>query len=316
MSESETKKESVIVNDSSNHTSTPCEEKSHDDTVSTTNHLNKEEEEEYTKDDLIDLVSAVKFSNPDASIRDVHREITEQMSKNESFEFLTNVKLNDVKKVWKKANAKNNNAPKNQHAVMKFYTVGNGNVQMLAQTYTAAAAKQAAEEVAKQDKLRQEEMKQYVHVFLNVPADRSGKRPHQALINFNENQQTAKKQPQQSSSSNKKKDRNNNNTNNNNNTEEIVKIQVAASLPGMEDTPMLLYNSNRTAKTFIHPCKDDDDDAYGKIRTLVQQQGVGGALGQSGGTKGYFYSRITKRKNDQDIISINIAAGLAPTQSW
>ena len=182
-----------------------------DDTVSTAT-MNNNKEGEYSKEDLIDLVSAVKFSNPDASIRAVHREITEQMSKNESFEFLSNVKLNDVKKVWKKANAKNNNnnnqtkeqsQSQQSPVVMKFYTVGNGTVQMLAKRYTAAAATQAAEEIAKQNKLRQEEMKQYVHFFLNVPADRSGKRPHQALINFNENQ-TIQKQPS-SSSSNKKK---------------------------------------------------------------------------------------------------------------
>ncbi len=64
---------------------------------------NANNEPKYTKEDLIELIRAVKFSNPDASIRNVHNEIQTKMSKNESFEFLENVKLNDVKKVWKKA---------------------------------------------------------------------------------------------------------------------------------------------------------------------------------------------------------------------
>ena len=79
-----------------------------------------------SKNDLIELVKAVKFANPEYSQRDVYKEIVNEIpikfpqytsSINES-----TVKLNDVKKVWKKAvlnanqqkdNTTNNNANAN-----------------------------------------------------------------------------------------------------------------------------------------------------------------------------------------------------------
>lgn len=311
----------------------------------------------YTKEDLIDLVKAVKFSNPEASIRTVHREITEKMSLNESFAFLKDVKLNDVKKVWKKANASlgenkklaenNNNASENKlktnnddsnNQILKFYTVGDGSIQMLAQNYSDAEAAKAAEvalsKSSKEKALHEEELKKYVHFFLDVPGDRSGKRPHQAIINFNDNNNELNAGGKKGKS--KKKFRIAKGTLNKNPSEkavnddavqderEIVKIQVAAALPGMETlkTPMLLYNSNRTAKTFIHSpdeSKDqneNDDCAYEKIYNLIREKGVSGALGVVGGTKGYFYCRISRRKNGQDIISVDVTSGLAPEQSW
>jgi hypothetical protein len=65
----------------------------------------------YTLEDLIDLIRAVKFTNPEASIRSVHKEITTVMSNNAGFEFLSHVKLDQVKKVWKKALKKSSNPP-------------------------------------------------------------------------------------------------------------------------------------------------------------------------------------------------------------
>ena len=75
---------------------------------------------------------------------------------------------------------------------------------------------------------------------------------------------------------------------------------------------MLLYDQTRTYKTFIHP--DPDDDGYEKIANLIAESGTGGALGLLGGTKAYFYARLTKRKKG-DILSIQITE-LAPAQNW
>ena len=51
-----------------------------------------------------------------------------------------------------------------------------------------------------------------------------------------------------------------------------------------------------------------------KIANLIAESGTGGALGLLGGTKAYFYARLTKRKKG-DILSIHITE-LAPAQNW
>jgi hypothetical protein len=284
-----------------------------------------------TADDLIDLIRAVKFSNKDASMRAVHTEIATVMSKHESFEFLSNIKLNDVKKVWKKAlsgapkpsqknEAKALSSPSNDadilprtKGILKFYTVGDGSVKSLADSYTMAAA---AEIVAGEDQIRKEKdevMTIYVHCFLDVPADKSGTKPDQALINFNHNESASKKKG--GKAKNKGKNRAAiREDDSNEDGREIVKIQMAASIPNQEKTPMLLYNADRTARTFIHP-DDGDDGDYEKIRSLIVDHGKSGVL-NGGGSKSYFYSRITRRIGDQDIISIDVTTGLAPFQTW
>ena len=58
----------------------------------------------YSPDDLIELVRAIKFAHTDMSTRNVHHEISVTMANSDpSYSFLKDVKLNDVKKVWKKA---------------------------------------------------------------------------------------------------------------------------------------------------------------------------------------------------------------------
>eukprot|EP01083_Nonionella_stella_P006081 17592_1 len=266
---------------------------------------------EWTSEDLIDLIRAVKFSHKDASIRIVHNEISTKMSQTPSFEFLQNVKLNDVKKVWKKAitggnasastidTGKTGSGSKNEKSkkpsILKFYTVGDGSVKTLAEEYNMQAAAAAKAEISKE---HEEELNKYTHCFLNVPADKSGTKPHQALINFNKKNR--------SSGAGKNVD-----------GREIVKIQMAATIPGMpEKTPMLLYNFDRTAKTFIHPAQDGETSGYDKIRDLIIKDGVKGAI-SDGGTKAYFYCRITKRDvTEKDIVSVDITSGLAPPQRW
>mmetsp|Transcript_29164 Transcript_29164/g.43354 ORF Transcript_29164/g.43354 Transcript_29164/m.43354 type:complete len:329 (-) Transcript_29164:128-1114(-) len=327
------------------------------------------------------------------SIRNVHREITEQMSQTsskaesgegEDYTFLLNVKLNDVKKVWKKAtfrsdakqsNNSNSNAIGTQSSSsggaaaaaaafpslpisggsdggpIKLYTVGDGSIHTLAQNY---AFRDAAKEVTKariEDNNNDEASSSatatvvetaediknnYVHIFLDVPADRSGSKPHQALINFNDQKnattasttgainRAARRSQKRSAKKGGKKATTTAAPPPPAQTDElgrmVVKIQVAAALEGMEHikTPMLLYNSDKSARTFIHPPSGDDDDdgGYDRIKTLIQNQGSGGALGKTGGTKGYFYSKITKRVEGNDIISVDVASGLAPMQVW
>jgi hypothetical protein len=257
-------------------------------------------QEACTREELTELVRAIKFAKPDVSMRACHREIAQDLGQKEGFEFLKDVKLNDVKRVWKKAMAPAAQQQQQQASVplpaggevMKLYTVGDGTVRTLAKEYSQAAAAAAA----KEENDRQSMMENYVHVFLEVPANRSGSRPHQALINFHDNDSTKSDAPQA-----KGEDRG-----------EVVKIQVAAS-PDDTPYPMLMYNADRSLKTFIHP--DPQDDGYQRIRKWIVKDGSGGALGSAGGTKAYFYSRTTKRKNGANVSSIDVS-GLAPPQSW
>jgi len=310
-------------------------------------------EAKWSSEDLIDLIRAVKFSNKDASIRIVHSEITTKMAANESFEYLSTVKLNDVKKVWKKALTgpgkrageaeaeAEQGGPSSSSAlalagtpaaaaasdsggILKFYTVGDGTVQSLAKDYTMKAAAEIAALKAKGQEDEADELNKYVHCFLDLPMDVSGTRPHQALINFQQNQGGVGGGGKKNAGKSKKKgknkpsavDDNDNDTAAGADGREIVKIQMAARPVGVEivKTPMLLYNASRTANTFIHPGEDDKNN-YDKIRDLIISDGARGVL-NFGGTKAYFYCQITRRKDGQDIVSIDVTSGLAPTQTW
>ncbi len=309
------------------------------------------EELKWSADDLIDLIRAVKFSNKDASMRMVHTEITTKMAANDSFQYLSQVKLNDVKKVWKKAltgptpkheekERKNRNASgdvddvkaalagssepviqSGSGGMLQFYTIGDGSVQSLAKDYTMKAAAEVAAEKSKEEEDKEGELRKYVHCFLDIPMDQSGTRPHQALVNFNKKKGSGgeKKKP---SGKGKKKGKikavaaDDNDECVDGDEREIVKIQMAAPVPGEENKkfPMLLYNSSRTAQTFIHPGEDDEHN-YDKIRDLLISEGAKGVLSQ-GGTKAYFYCHITRRKGGKDIVSIDVTSGLAPAQTW
>mmetsp|Transcript_18263 Transcript_18263/g.43970 ORF Transcript_18263/g.43970 Transcript_18263/m.43970 type:complete len:324 (+) Transcript_18263:47-1018(+) len=298
-----------------------------------------------TPDDLVELVRAIKFAHTEMSIRNVHNEISVTMANsNPSYEFLKDVKLNDVKKVWKKAlkgsqetnksTQKSEPAPptedittksppvKNEpivptDGVIKFYTVGDGSVKTLAASYAKQHAEAAVAASDQQNADMEKEKGKYTHFFLDVPADMSGSRPHQALINYQDNQKSGKGKkksgPKKTKSAQQSSD---------DDGRDIFKIQLAALPPGMQDTPtpMLLYNSDRSAKTFLHPPSSgdnkDDDRGYLKIRTMITESGTSGALGATGGQKAYFYGFITTTKSGPDVISIDIQSGLVPSQTW
>lgn len=308
--------------------------------LSTENNINT-----CTPNDLIELVRAIKFAHTDMSIRNVHNEISVTMAEADpSYAFLKQVKFTDVKKVWKKAlkgspdNSKNSGITHSQQkdsehgiekeknvsddiqpppivpskGVIKFYTVGDGSVKALAENYANHYAEEAVAANKQQKEEIEKEKGKYTHFFLDVPADLSGSRPHQALINYQENHKSGKGKKKKSTASYP-----------NNEGKEIFKIQLAALPPGMEDvpTPMLLYNSDRTSKTFLHPPsstddKDNDDGGYAKIRQMISDSGINGALGATGGQKAYFYGFITKTKSGPNVVSIDLHSGLVPSQTW
>ena len=124
----------------------------------------------YSPDDLIELVRAIKFAHTDMSTRNVHHEISVTMADSDpTYAFLKDVRLNDVKKVWKKAlrgspetkdsttspvmvNGEATPRPEKDAAakpqavaadgttppdgIVKFYTVGDGSVKTLAENYS------------------------------------------------------------------------------------------------------------------------------------------------------------------------------------
>eukprot|EP00585_Thalassiosira_rotula_P012981 CAMPEP_0196133360 /NCGR_PEP_ID=MMETSP0910-20130528/2614_1 /TAXON_ID=49265 /ORGANISM="Thalassiosira rotula, Strain GSO102" /LENGTH=324 /DNA_ID=CAMNT_0041393077 /DNA_START=206 /DNA_END=1177 /DNA_ORIENTATION=+ len=295
-------------------------------------------------DDLIELIRAVKFANTDMSMRQTFNEISVTMANSDpSYAFLKDVKLNEVKKVWKKAlkgsRETNNSTQKNEpnpqtktptakkagnepivpaEGIIKFYTVGDGSVKTLAENYANHHAKEAVVAATNQQQnadAEKEKNRCYTHFFLDVPADLSGSRPHQALINFQDNQKPGNIKGKNNKS--KKRDTKNKPAlqQSNGDGKGIFKIQLAALPPGMEDiaTPMLLYNSDRTAKTFLHPPSspddEDDDGGYFKIKKMITDSGTSGALGATGGQKAYFYGIVTKTKSGPNVISIDVHSG-------
>ena len=177
----------------------------------------------------------------------------------------------------------------NEGECLKFYTVGDGSVQNVIDKYNSAAEAVLKVHENEVSDVSSDSSK-FTHFWLDVPGDRSGTKPYQALINFNDNKIKGKKGGKH-------------------NDDDIVKIQIAAAGDGIPvATPMLLYNEDRSAKTFIHP----DVHGYDLVRSLIQTHGVGGSLGATGGTKGYFNCRILK---GHGIITVDTSS-LAPTQSW
>jgi hypothetical protein len=315
-----------------------------------------------TKEEMIGLVRAIKFANPDASIRQVHKEITEVLSQKDSYDFLANISLNDVKKVWKKAlmmtiqqqqqqqqqqqlqqQSFHTQIPEtigtNEEPTLHLYTVGNASIPFLAQEYSQSKAREAAAAASNASLQNSSHM---VPVFLNIPADRSGHRPYQAVVNFCENYATISKHEAPSSTTttttststnhnmtSKQKGHDGNRNNHKHKSKPtkgsqkqdddspiICKIQVAAASPSKETKfPMLLYNQDRTIRTFIHPeddNKQNDDNGYNRIHSLVTCHGVGGALGNSGGSKAYFYTYLVAK----DILNIDTSRLADVPSTW
>jgi hypothetical protein len=331
-----------------------------------------------SKDELTELVRAIKFAKPEASQRQVYQEITQDIPKRfPQFAFLAHVggdedaapvvHFNDVRKVWKKATQQQPvNAASSCETVTsensdllaklkelniatpQMFTVGDTTKRVDSQQASSSVAREymmqflqdKASEQASQQEQHEAQLQDYVHVFLNVPADTTGARPHQAVINF---QSSGKKKEAKSSGKKTKGKKKVAETTSapkpvpNAPFEDalIVKIQMAAALNDMDTVkyPMLVYDESRKLQTFIHchptartgEYSDSNDtiaadDGYLKVARWIDAQGKGGVLGNMGGTKAYFYARLTsvdkkKAAAMEDILSIYIKE-LAPPQEW
>lgn len=374
-----------------------------------------------SREELTELVRAIKFAKPDASQRDVFREITEVIplkkdgNGNQGYFFLKDaVQLNDVRKVWKKAlqqqqkqkqQTQNDTSVENadlveklkaQGVVPQVFTVGSHRnyvddaigttaIQTLAKVYTESLLSPAnnkdesrlAQEAAYAERIA----KDYVHVYLDVPIDRSGSRPHQALINFHKPAATTTAASSgagnagggnSKTKSNKKKQSKKKVLTSSTNQDAtaasqqapfegaiIVKIQMAAPLHANDTTkhPMLVYDQSKTYKTSVHYCTEPSSSAfsttqeenqdsnntssestkpqstattataastsaetttdrgYDRLAAWIRSTGKAGALGQTGGTKAYFYGRLSTKTGGPGILSIYVKS-LAPDQAW
>lgn len=151
---------------------------------------------------------------------------------------------------------------------------------------------------------KKEELAKYTHFFLDVPADLSGKRPHAVINKSGSNKNITTTTTAAASSSDGNSD-----------GREIFKIQTA-QLPL---TPMLLYNKERTASTFLHPPlsekTEEDDGGYMKIKQMIAESGTVGVNGTQGVPKAYFWGRITETKDGPHVVSIDTSE-VAPNQAW
>eukprot|EP00537_Pseudo-nitzschia_pungens_P008997 CAMPEP_0172380454 /NCGR_PEP_ID=MMETSP1060-20121228/70437_1 /TAXON_ID=37318 /ORGANISM="Pseudo-nitzschia pungens, Strain cf. cingulata" /LENGTH=434 /DNA_ID=CAMNT_0013108207 /DNA_START=215 /DNA_END=1519 /DNA_ORIENTATION=+ len=361
------------------------------------NNSSNSDPEPIGKEDLIELIRAVKFKNPDFSQRQVYNEIVTEIPA--KFPQYANslspetLGLNDVKKAWKKAilqqqqtpsasnsksnNNNNNNNPNADLAARlkamtinpQLYTIGldGPNASSDDGNHTAAAARAYVarfleDERAENSARERELLEDYVHVFLDVPADTSvATKPHQALINFQTKPAgtatvTAASKSGGGSSKKKKGGKKKAAAAAAAASDAaaaaaaavapfedaiVVKIQMAARLDENDTAkhPMLLYDKTRTYKTFVHPSgaltgatddtnndnnndndnSNDDDgddntntDGYSRLAHWIRNQGVRGALGTSGGTKAYFYGRLTQAKATKRILSIYVKKLVPP----
>lgn len=340
-------------------TTTDAAKKTSDDTTNSTSPSSSSASASATSispDELISLIQAIKFAKADASQRQVWKEISQELSGKPGFAFLSQVALNDVKKVWKKAlktasdapassdkqtaaaattdqptnkTDKNNDtppaaaAPKTDTLKSKLMEAGSKpsifTVGQLAQEYTAMTIAEAS---AGEQEAINAMMEGYVHVFLDVPADRSGNKPHQALISFQKKQQTTPSSSSLSTGKSSKGNKKGEPATTTTTIEEIVKIQRAAPMHANDTTchPMLAYNQSKTRKTFVHP--DSDPEGYQTIVSLIGRAGKQGALAHLGGTKAYFYALVTPlKKGSSSSSSLSViwsiqTTELAPPQAW
>jgi hypothetical protein len=318
-----------------------------------------------TREELVELIQAIRFAKPEVSQRQVHREITQDLSKKEGFQFLNQVEFKQIQKAWKQAmkekpplapnqqqqqqQTQQHNADllqqlQSQNQPPELFTIGQNNnptsLQFLAQEYTAAQklaeTTSSTTSVGEKEEVDDDSLyKNYVHVFLDVPHDKTGSRPHEALIHFQKPTttttttttaatKTAESKTKPSSGNNKKKS-NKKKTATTTTTATttagldeqgrmIVKIQRAAPIDAHDTTkhPLLLYNETRTCKTFIHP-----DEGYDRIVEWMDKEGQTGVLGITGGAKAYYYARLTlaPQKGHPNILSIDVTQ-LAPPQEW
>jgi hypothetical protein len=245
-----------------------------------------------TTEDLIPLIKAITFAYPhfSESPADIHQEIISVASRQEPL--LASITLVEVEHAFNVLRQRTKKEDEVKQKVMKMYTIGDAtnsssssNMAVGSQATTEATAITASSSGSST-------VKRWVHVQLDVPADTSGSKPHQALINFTDNNSSGSSGEHSSAEDGKPSAKTASTSTASPASSEasvIVKIQVA--MGGAESkTPMLLYNNDRSVKTFIH-CTPLTVEGYNRIQRMILQRGGEGALGKAGGTKGYFYAK-------------------------
>lgn len=137
-------------------------------------------------------------------------------------------------------------------------------------------------------------------VELAVPADRSGKRPHQATISSIAKAPAPTPVPAPAAGTTGSEAAP---------LGELFKVQIASGDGG--GAPMLVYNETRGKMTYVHA---DDNPGYGAIRSLVELSGQMGTNGATGGLKAFLWGRHT-RQTGRNFVLLNTEE-LAPTQPW
>jgi len=232
-----------------------------------------------TTDDLIPLIKAITFAYPHyaGSPEKIHEEIVSVASKQEPL--LASISFKEVQTAYQVLADRTRKEDEMKQKVIKMYTIGDttGTKHAVAVGSESPINLTASETPARR----------WVRVQLDVPADTSGTKPHQALINFTEQSSSADSGSDDgkpsaltactSTSSPSSSDQ-----------AFIVKIQVA--MGGIQTrAPMLLYNIDRTMKTFIH-CTEEGAEGYYRIQEMIINHGTEGALGKAGGSKAYFHA--------------------------
>lgn len=239
--------------------------------------ITADDDEEVSEEELGALLKAIKFAHGDYTLKQMHREVLGKGGK-----WLT-VDLKRIRKLLKKLGLSGTTDPKGDEKILKLFTVGGESASVLEDETTAAA------EHVDPEALRYT----WKAVELDVPLERSGKFPYQAIVNFN--RETTESPSRKGTGPMR--------------GAEIYKVQIAmgGGPPGAQ-LPMLLYNKPRTRKTFIHP----DNPAFSEIERLVKNSGASGALGAIGGLKSYFWGRIDRTNG----VLLLCTSRLAPFQRW
>jgi len=220
------------------------------------------------KEALMAVIQAIKFSQPEITNAGLLRTI--RANHPEEFSGLSDPVFKATLKKW---NAKQDELAKaaQQGPAVKLFTVGGNTSDGSLATAVAAQLPEG--------------MGYWVVLEDGVPMDRSGTKPHQALISY-VNKKSSKKAGKDG--------------------REVFKVQVAEGGADVRH-PMLLYNQDRKHKTFIHP----EVPGYDRIRSVVLEEGKEGKL-KAGGLKAFFNGTIDKKAGVLLIDTENTA----PQQGW
>ncbi|ETW03481.1 hypothetical protein H310_04932 [Aphanomyces invadans] len=232
-------------------------------------------DEAVSVEELTALVQAIKFAHPEFTVKQVHSQVLSHEGK-----FAT-VPVARVKKYLKKlgltGDLSASSGDNSTTAPVSLMTVGGDSKS---QVYTAPPASSSAQE---------DDDSHWAAVPLDVPAMQVSSHPHQAVIRMTEATTAGSSTGALG---------------------EIYKIQKAMATDGNDEKlPMLMYNKDRSRKTFLHPTSTVGYDAISAWIDRVGASGVGG------GTKAYFYGRLGRTSVASKLVFVNVHT-LAPSQPW